>query len=747
MKKLTFAIFIALLVAATAVAQGQTPQSKPAPEPSPDVIRVNTELVQTNVAVFDKQGRFVDGLQREDFQLRIDGKPQPISFFTRVLAGSNLEQAQLAAARSTQSNPLLTGEAEERGRTIIFFIDDLHLSATSIQKTRETITEFLEKQMAPGDQVAIASASGQIGFLQQFTDNNAVLRAAAGRLSFHPYTVHDSEQVPMTEYAALRVDQGDNDAISYYANLLLAATNFTSVGGAVGPPRGGGAVASSSQANARAGGGSMSREMAERMVKLRAQGMLKQAANITNNTLVGLESLMRSSAQLPGRKLVFFVSDGFYLDDRNTGFGDKLRDITDAAQRAGVVIYSLDARGLTAQIDMTSNRSDGQGKLSRANIGELSASQDGLNALAGDTGGRALFNSDNLNDAVDRALKETSNYYLLSWKPTTEEQKSGNFRRVEISIAKRPELTVRLPRGYLEADANAAIARATASNKTPKEQPGSPTAVEADLRAALGSFAPQSSVPTRVAVSFLDTPGNGPVVTASVQAGTATLDYGADGKQAAIDLAGVVLNDQGKPAGSFKTRLTVGVLPANVTQEQAGVVYNYKTALKPGLYQVRAAVRDEKNGNVGSAQQWIEIPDLSARHLTLSSLMVRPATQEKKTDEAASPAQLQFSVDRRFPRSSQLSFLLFIYNATRGANGTSAPDVTAQVEVFRRGKAIIATGPRKLSTQSLDDLARIPYGGQFPLATLPAGRYDLQVTITDHFANASASQRLSFQID
>ena len=327
----------------------------------------------------------------------------------------------------------------------------------------------------------MASASGRL-----VSCNNspiAKLRRRSGDLVFILHR-HDSEQVPMTEYAALRVDQGDNDAISYYANLLLAATNFTSAGGAVGPPRGRGPVASGAAANARAGGGSMSREMAERMVKLRAQAMLKQGANITNNTLVGLESLMRSSAQLPGRKLAFFVSDGFYLDNRNTGFGDKLREITDAAQRAGVVIYSLDARGLTAQIDMTSNRSDGQGKLSRANVGELSASQDGLNALAGDTGGRALFNSDNLNDAVDRALKETSNSTCCHGNPPLKNRKVETSAVFEIGIANRPELTVRLPRGYLDADANAAIARTTPNNKTVKEPTESPTAVEATCGSA-----------------------------------------------------------------------------------------------------------------------------------------------------------------------------------------------------------------------------------------------------------------------
>jgi VWFA-related protein len=751
MKNLTVVI-LSLLATLSTPAQEKTKQSKPNPEQSPEVIRVNTDLVQTNVFVLDKQGHFVDGLQLKDFDLRIDGKPEPISFFNRVVAGTSRGQSQPAAVASIPNNNLATSEGDERGRTIIFFIDDLHLSAGSVQRTRQMILQFLTNQMGPGDQVAVASASGQIGFLQQFTDNRSVLRAAVSRLNHHPYTVIDSENIPMTEYTALRVDQGDRDAITYYANQLLLANNFNSPGGPLGPPQGGpvGAVTGRGQ---RSSG--ISREMAEMMVKQRALAMLKQASAVTGNTLLGLESLMHSSAQLAGRKLAFLVSDGFYLNDRNTGFVNKLHEITDAALRAGVVVYSIDARGLTSSVDVTTNRPDLDGKLSRSNIGELAASQDGLNALAEDTGGRALLNSDALNEAVDRALNETSNYYELAWKPATEDQKSGNFRRLQVSVVGHPELVVRVPRGYLESDANAAAAHAAAAdNKTAKVDTKSPPigqpSVETELRTALGAFAPKRNLPAIVALSFIDTPENGLIVTASIQAATAPLNYGSDGQQAGVDLAGVVLNDQGKPAASFKTHMTVRKLPANMSQEEAGVVYNYKTPLAPGLYQVRAALRDEKSGQVGSAMQWIEIPDLSSHRLTLSSLLVRaqqaPGSSKSKA-EANAPSELQFSVDRRFNRASQLNFLLFIYNATRGSNGNSTPDVAAKVEVFRRGQTIVSTPVRKLSTEGMSDLGRIPYGGQFPLATLPIGRYDLQVTIADRLANSTASQRLSFQIE
>src|ERR1700730_1279945 len=80
---------------------GQNPQNPKPPKPDEEVVRVYTDLVQTDVMVFDKQGRFVNGLKREDFQLRIDGKPQPIEFFERVAAGSANEEMQLSAARGS----------------------------------------------------------------------------------------------------------------------------------------------------------------------------------------------------------------------------------------------------------------------------------------------------------------------------------------------------------------------------------------------------------------------------------------------------------------------------------------------------------------------------------------------------------------------------------------------------------------------------------------------------------------------
>ena len=170
-----------------------TPESKG--QDQPEVLRVYTELVQTDVMVFDKEGRFVNGLKPENFELRIDGKLKPIEFFEKITAGSVSEEAQIAAARgsSTQGN---TGRSTgltplDRGRPVFFYVDDLHMDLAGVTTARKLIARFIDSEMGQNDEAAIASASGQIGFLQQLTNNKTVLRAALERLKPRPYSVRD----------------------------------------------------------------------------------------------------------------------------------------------------------------------------------------------------------------------------------------------------------------------------------------------------------------------------------------------------------------------------------------------------------------------------------------------------------------------------------------------------------------------------------------------------------------------------
>jgi VWFA-related protein len=700
---------ILLLVAICAVASAQQ---------QPDTIRTNIDLVQTAITVLDKKGNFVEGLQRDQFELVVDGKPRPVAFFERVAAGSARERelAMLGNPNDTTAKP--TTPVTVPGRTMVFFIDDLHLSPDSMNRTRMMLKKFLEREMSSKDNVAILSASGQIGFLEQFTNNRAVLDAALARLIPRLYEAEGynyGNSTKMTEYMALTIEtnRGDSKVLNFYIEeCMKGASTFRKARAAL----------------------ALVRTSCETQVKNSARAVLMQAANITQNTYNSLESAMRSLGRAPGRKLAFFVSDGFLLDagPRAAAVRDKLDHVIDAAQRAGVVVYTIHAQGLvnSSFLDPGNRKPfDGGGRLDIASVGELEANQDALNAIASDTGGRALRSTNFFDRWVANVLDETSNYYVVAWRPEQEAEKTEKFRHVKITVVGHPELSVRAPRGYVEGPKQeAAAAAATDKSKTPKTP-------ETELHDALTDFYPAAGLPTLLSLTYLNTPANGLVVTSSIE--LAGVSYGSDGK-ATIKLAGVVLNDKGKIASSFKNQVNINAPKAGGSD---AIFYNHHTPLAPGIYQVRVAARDEKSGRVGSAIQWIVIPDLAKSQLTLSSVLLGGQVLEDKA-HAGSP-HVQLSVDHMFSRSSQLGYWVFVYNAKRDGNGN--PQLTVQTQVLRDGHTVLSSSQRKLNSVG-QDAERIPFGEELALKTLAPGKYDLKVTVTDGIAGTSATQIADFVV-
>jgi hypothetical protein len=149
------------------------------------------------------------------------------------------------------------------------------------------------------------------------------------------------------------------------------------------------------------------------------------------------------------------------------------------------------------------------------------------------------------------------------------------------------------------------------------------------------------------------------------------------------------------------------------------------------------AARDERSGLLGSASQWIVIPDLSTRQLSLSSLIVG---LEGVGERGADGGHVQWSVDRRFARGSRLRFMTFIYHA--GAVGHLA----ARVQVFAGGREVTGTPFRKVGADAQADPARIPYTAEINLGGLPPGRYTLQVTVEDGATPRRASQQTAFYV-
>jgi len=706
------------LLTCSSVLLAQVPQ-KPPSSPQEEVVRVYTELVQTDVMVFDKQGKFINGLTQNDFQLKVDGKPRPIQAFDLIKAGSS-EEVQLAAARGGPAAPLTSPTRPiplDRGRTVFFYVDDFHMDVAGFAATRKVLQQFVDNELGQNDQVAISAASGQIGFLQQqLTNNRTVLTQAIEKLSPRQYSVRDSDHPPMGEYEALLIDLNDFDVFDVFVTETMK----------VNP--------------------GMPRNIAEGTVRARAQGLLSQAGAFNTYTLTGLEKLVRSLSAIPGRKVVFVLSNGFHIQNRRGDALQQLKQVTAAAAKSGAVIYSLDVRGLVGDLDHdpSSDRIfDATGRMQRAMHGELMASQDGLNALARDTGGRPFFNTNDFRQGVASAVKETSVYYLLAWKPDVEQSKPGRFRNIEVTVANRPDLTVRVRRGFFDVDPTPPV-RAEADPINASKQ------IPTKLRDTIIAPFPQPQLPILLNAFYHDTVTKGSTAVACVQIPGEFMTFGPqDGKtQAIIDLSGVFYNLSGNPVVSFLERIVTTAPSAEAAKTyRKDITYSYPASLKPGLYQVRVAARDDKSGRIGSAFTWVEVPDLTSKKLTLSSLILAERTQSMMTN-VSSPGDivpLTQSASQRFRRQSNLRFVLFTYN-TEPSAVDGKPDVAVQVQVLRDNQPVITTALRKINTDGVVDLARLPYAAEVSLENLTPGQYVLHVSVIDRLSKQSSTQETHFEV-
>ncbi|MFL6227477.1 MAG: VWA domain-containing protein [Pyrinomonadaceae bacterium] len=715
MRKLLTAFLLCSALAAQA-ARAQSQQTDKPAAPDDEVLSVNTALVQTDVRVYDRTGHFVDNLRRDQFELRVDGRVVPISFFELVEAGGAAEaQRLLAASRTARTEGATTSAASgaspppssgARSRTFYFFVDDMHLSVDSLMRTRKAILNFVEHEMTETDQALVVSTTNSPGFLQQLTGNRAALAAAVSRLNFRGGVVEDAERPAMNDVQAQAIERNNTDAVQYFVDATM-----------------------------RESAGFKSRSSAELNVRRRARMLVERSVSVADVTLGALRDFVGVIARTRGQKLAYFISDGFVIDTVRSDTTDRLRRLTDAAARAGVVFYTLDAHGLDVGLPDASGKysADVRGLLARSGVNETLERQDVLHAIAVDTGGRPIRNTNALGAALTSVAAETSRYYLLAWRPEDEEHK-GKFKRLEVRIADRPELTVRARGGFFDATAPT-VPRGGESAKT---SPNVVTTSADALKAALGGSDVRREVPVSLSVGYMNVGGRGAAVV-SLQLPREVV-AGAE-----FDVACVVFDDKGTGVASFRQKLG-GAGEADGARS-APVGYSQLLPLAPGLYQIRVAARDPRDGRVGVALDWLEIPDAAHERFALSSLFVGERADESPAAGDSTPVAsmgIRLNADRRFARDSQLRFIAYIYNAARTATGS--PDLTIAARVTRANQTIIDSPPRQLPTANVADPARIPYGAEVSLAGLPPGSYTLELTTVDRARHATATQRIVFVI-
>ncbi len=706
---------IGLLFSCPVAILSQEPTSTPtsAEIQENDVLKIDTKLLQTGVFVTNKKGEFVDNLKQDDFEVRVDDKHVSTLFFDKVIAGKkNLATENKQGLDTTTT--VRPAAVIERGRVMVFLVDDYHLSFESHKRTRDLILKFIDNEMLDNDLIAIVSSSNKIGFLQQFTGSKDVLRAAAERIINNRNTSgKDNSYPPMSEYEALSIDRLDRDVTNLFVGLTAKSDNID-------------------------------RRTAEMVVQSRAQSVLAYARIITQNTVSILEETIKKASVFSGRKVVFFISDGFLADTGNSDLSYSLNKIADAAVRSNTAIYSFDAKGLDGGLP-EGTTADMSALGFHIQAGERFESQDGLSYLANNTGGQFIHNTNDMKSNLTKVAEEAFTYYLLAWEPEDEISKSGKLKRISISVKGRPELKVRTNSGYLPE-------KSTDSDKQIKKGNDVKLTEEQKLIAITNVLNPNQQIPLRLAADYVDFPNEGGVFSATLQIDGNALKFIEDGNEAAanLDMVCLIYNSDGKQVKAIKNLLKVSV-PVSKSNKSVSPDFNYEfqTKLNPGLYQMRVAVRDVKSRYIGSANQWLEIPDLSSRKLTLSSLLLGEkkniAAGQKSVNANNDSIKLQPNADHRFENASSLRFLGFIYNSAYGQGKTDSPDITIQAQILKQG-SVLVNFPGRLTNLEEKDAARLPYTGEIFLNKLPVGHYELKVSVTDRATKNTAVKSALFEV-
>ncbi|MEP7339554.1 MAG: VWA domain-containing protein, partial [Acidobacteriota bacterium] len=413
------------------------------------------------------------------------------------------------------------------------------------------------------------------------------------------------------------------------------------------------------------------------------------------------------------------------------------------ANRSSVVVYSVDAKGLQTLMPDASTggvpRPEDFQRVAQENFD----SQEGLTYIARETGGLAFLNNNDLNFGIRKALDDTRSYYLLGFDPDNEKF-DRKYHSIKLKVT-RPGLRVRTRAGFIGVPER---------ERRQQQQLAGPEARSQQILGALFSPFGARELSLQMTSFFFNAQKEGSFVRSLYHIDPERLTFKDDPQQPGIkvmtlEIVSFSFNESGAVIDQHGRSITLNFDEERLKIAMAkGLIYTDDFLLKkPGAYQFRTVLRDPESGRLGSASQFIQVPDLTKKRLALSGLIIA-SSEEQKTAGAAKPETSDVNLSpavRRFPRGGVLDYGSAIYNAQLDAAGK--PNLMMQVEIYQDGKAIYQSQPRLVESTMIN--GRLDCGGRLALATLPPGEYTLHLIVTDTQAKskyARADQWMDFGI-
>lgn len=683
---------VAAIVATTALA---------AQEPQTPRFRVAVDAVRIDAVVTDKDGNIVRDLVADDFEVLQDGKKQTVTFaeFVPVLIAA---PAAAAVKAPLKANPVVGAPAlpaagavrrEHIQRTIAIVVDDLGMSVESLYYVKRSLNDFIDRGTQPGDLVALVRTGGSMDGLQPFTTDRRVLHAAVENLKYNVFSRSGVEAFAAVNEFGKITDSGHGPVATAQTSMVVG--DFSALDAA--------------RSNVMAAG-----------------------------TLGALNLVIQGARDLPGRKAVLFVSEGFEMLER--GAGDTtaqagrvraaLDRTVDQATRAGVVVYSIDARGLQTGALLASDdfncpppgcpqeAFDAKVRGAAADRSEmLRNTQEGMAYLAEQTGGFAVLNTNNLGAGLVRAAQDVRDYYVIGYVPDANtfaaKGSTPEYHKITVKV-RRQGLKIRTRKEFLgvsDADETAAVLSPSQQLVNAAISPF--TATDIALRATpLPGYSPDRGLFVRVLLL--------------IDASALTFSKSDDGKTtASADVLGMVFDRDGTEVAHLSTAFSAALTKDSAQDAlRDGLAYTLRIPIpRAGPYQMRFAVRDRQSSKVGTAGEFVDVPDIPHGTFALSGIVMRVASDASVAASDAdriviSPSQ----AIRTYQPGTELKYAYEIYNA--------ATPVQVTLSVWRGTIKVVAGTPDTL-TPPAGRKEWFAAGGGFKLGEhLAPGSYVLQVAAT-----------------
>lgn len=687
---------------------GLTQTATPPTNQQEPTLRIKTELLQLRAVVTDKQGKVVEGLRAEEFELLENNRPQKIEFFSREVVGvSNKEKADSpAGTKNTNAvSPSLT-PAAKLTRTIALFVDNVHLTFDSLDRTKQTLRRFVNEQMTENDLVCIVTAAGSVGIVNQFTQDRQLLLRAIEKLTLWRINDHDTLLSP---YLAARVSINNPEALQL--GMMIIESENPSIKG-------------------------LNTKALETELRAKSMMILADAGYQRKVTLGTLKALTDRLAELPGQRLLFHFSEGFSLAANGGSYdSDDVTSAVSRAARAGVVFYIFGTQGLTVPVLPVSHAGIVEGKKSYSVAGSapitMSSIPSYLNArnmdqrtaliaLALDTGGKPFFETNDLNGRIAQALEENRIYYTLSYYPE-DENNPKKARKLTLRVKGHPEYEVRTQRSYVPAE----LLRAEKENAalTPRQR----------LARAMISPVPVNALGISVAADYFEREGDANQVLLQTYIESDKLDYRQqEGSQAFnLEVATAIYDGAGKLISGWSDEIKGAFKAEQFERSKNAGFRQFKwLSLKPGLYQVRVGILEATTDRLGTALTWVEVPKLGQNKTLVSNLMLMYQTEEQ-ADSTKSGSLSQFRQGIRiYRRGEELAYFLRIYppaNAKKQSDG-----ITIQTQIVQGERIVYQSQWLPADERALaKDKISVEIGGELKLNTIKPGLFELRVLVKD----------------